>query len=113
MPYPRVLNMSAQRGPNRENVWTAPRRPLDGLGAPRHAPEPWTLAGGGGRSQAGRRGPGACEAKGALQGGSGVAKRSVTRRGALQRVGAAATALACAPRVLAQAPPAEPITASL
>ena len=42
-----------------------------------------------------------------------MAKRSVTRRGALQRVGAAATALACAPRVLAQAPPAEPITASL
>jgi len=41
-----------------------------------------------------------------------VAKRSITRRGALNRLGAVA-ALACAPRVLAQAPPAEAITPAL
>jgi hypothetical protein len=45
-------------------------------------------------------------------GGLRVAKRSTTRRGALQRLGAVA-ALACAPRVLAQAPPTEAITPAL
>jgi len=48
----------------------------------------------------------------ACQGGLRVAKRSITRRGALNRLGAVA-ALACAPRVLAQAPPAEAITPAL